>query len=295
MTDRQPTAGVVLVAGATGTVGSSVVQQLHDRGVPVRAGSRNPHSATTALPAGVSRVRLDVTDNATWSAALDGVNRMFLLRPPQIARPSAMAGFLDAVARASVERVAFLSVQGAGANPLLPHRGIERLLEASRLDWTFLRAGWFHQNLLTAHHDDVVRGELAVPAGGGRTALVDARDIASVAVQALTGTGHSRRAYELSAEAPTWAEIADTLARATGRPVRYTQPGVPRYVLTELSRHQAPALVLITTALYTATRLGLAARTTGDLAAILGRTPTSLAQFAAQNAERWIQPVDARI
>jgi uncharacterized protein YbjT (DUF2867 family) len=278
---------VVLVAGATGTVGSSVVAQLHERGVPVRAGSRDPHSATTALPAGVPRVRLDVTDTATWPAALDGVDRVFLLRPPQIARSAAMTGFVDAVARAGVGRVAFLSVQGAGANPLLPHRGIERLLESSALDWTFLRAGWFHQNLLTAHHDDVVRGELAVPAGGGRTALVDARDVAAAAVAALTERGHARRAYELTAEAPTWTEIADTLACATGRPVRYTQPGVPRYVLTELSRHQPPALVLVTTALYTATRLGLAARTTGDLAALLDRVPTTLSQFAAEHAERW--------
>ena len=277
---------VVLVTGATGTVGRTVADLLHARGVAVRAGSRDPGRAAASSPA-VPAVRLDLEDAATWPAALAGVDRVFLLRPPSMARASAMAGFLSAAEAAGVRRVAFLSVQGAGSNPVLPHRGIERLLEASTLSWTFLRAGYFHQNLLTAHRDDVHRGELALPAGRGRTALVDARDIAAAAVAALTGEGHARRAYELNHEALTWAEIAHVLSVATGRTVRYSRPGVLRYVAAQALLGRPPGLTLVTAGLYTATRWGLSARTTGDLAAVLGRPPVSFARFAADHAADW--------
>ncbi|WP_091114160.1 NAD(P)H-binding protein [Geodermatophilus dictyosporus] len=76
----------VLVAGATGTVGSEVVRRLAAAGAGLRAGARDPHRAAALLPAGRPVTRLDLEDGATWPAALAGVRRLFLLRPPDVAR-----------------------------------------------------------------------------------------------------------------------------------------------------------------------------------------------------------------
>jgi uncharacterized protein YbjT (DUF2867 family) len=255
----------------------------------VRAGARHPDRAAVDLPAGVPAVRLDLTDASSWPAALTGVDRMFLLRPPQIARASLLQPFVDALVPAGVQHVVVLSVQAAGRNRLLPHRALERAVEASGLAWTHLRPGYFLQNLLTVHRAEIRdRSQLAVPAGGGRTAVIDVRDLAEVAVATLTAPGHEDRAYELTApEAPTWAEIAATLSAVLGRPVMYPRPGVLGY-LRGLRHTGTPAgLAVVTTVLYTVTRLGLAGRTTGQLEELLGRPPTSLRRFVEDHADAW--------
>ncbi|MGY1831753.1 SDR family oxidoreductase [Geodermatophilus sp. SYSU D01180] len=279
----------VLVAGATGTVGSEVVRRLARRGASVRAGARDPQRAVAALPAGVPAVWLDLEDPASWPAALDGAEALFLLRPPDVARVERLQPFLDAVVAAGVRRVVLLSVQAAGRNPLLPHRALEKRVEATGLAWTHLRPANFLQNLLTVHREEIRdRSRISVPAGNGRTAHVDVRDLAEVAATALTEPGHEGRAYELTGqEAPTFAEIAATLSAVLGRPVVYPRPGAVVFVRQQLAEGTPPGLVLVMTLLFTTTRLGLAARTTDDLARLLGREPTPLRRFVEDHADAW--------
>ncbi|NEM08843.1 NAD(P)H-binding protein [Geodermatophilus normandii] len=279
----------VLVAGATGTVGREVVRRLAALGADVRAGGRDPQRAAEDLPAGVPAVRLDLEDATSWPAALDGVGALFLLRPPDVARVERLQPFLDAVVAAGVRRIVLLSVQAAGRNPLLPHRALEKRVEATGLAWTHLRPANFHQNLLTVHREEIRdRSRISVPAGNGRTAHIDVRDLAEVAAAALTGSGHERCAYELTGrEAPTFAEIAATLSAVLGRPVVYPRPGVVAFVREQVAAGTPPGLVLVMTLLFTTTRLGLAARTTGELERLLGREPTSLLRFVEDHADAW--------
>lgn len=278
----------VLVAGATGTVGGEVVRRLAAAGADVRAGVRDPARAAAVLPAGVPGVRLDLEDAASWPAALDGVRRLFLLRPPDVARVSRLQPFLDAVVAAGVEHVVVLSVQAAGRNPLLPHRGLEKRVEETGLVWTHLRPAYFLSNLLTVHRAEIRdRSEIAVPAGGGRTAVVDVGDVAEVAVQALTGPGHERRAHELAPEAHGWAEISATLSAVLGRPVVYPRPGALAFLRATRRAGTPLGQAAVMTVLYTVTRLGLAGRTTGDLARLLGRPPTTLRRFVEDHADAW--------
>ena len=138
---------MILVTGASGLVGREVAARLTGR-APARLALRDPGTPGS--------VRFDFRDPSTFEAALDGVAAVFLLRPSQLALPRRDFGpFVSAMQRARVGRVAFLSVRGAGSNPLLPHRGIERLLEGSGLAWTHLRPNDFMQNLLTVHRADI--------------------------------------------------------------------------------------------------------------------------------------------
>ncbi len=131
----------------------------------------------------LERVRFDFHDPSGFAGALRGVDRVFLLRPPQFAKIRRdFEPFLLTVLQAEVERVVFLSVRRAERNPLLPHRRIEKLLELSGLAWTHLRPNDWMQNFATVHRDDIRRGELWAPAGKGRTSFVDARDVAEAAV-----------------------------------------------------------------------------------------------------------------
>ncbi|MGY1693824.1 hypothetical protein ACI780_02845 [Geodermatophilus sp. SYSU D00814] len=109
-----------------------------------------------------------------------------------------------------------------------------------------------------------------------------------MAATALTQPGHEGRAYELTArEAPTFAEIAATLSAVLGRPVVYPHPGVVTFTRDKRREGVPPGLILVMTLLFTTTRLGLAARTTDDLARLLGREPTTLRRFVEEHADAW--------
>lgn len=105
------------------------------------ATARNPEEFAGVFPAGVERAQLDFARPRTFGPVLDGVRALFLMRPPALANTRKYIDpFVDAAEAAGVRHVVFLSLLGAEKNPLLPHRRVEKHLEASGLGWTFLRA-----------------------------------------------------------------------------------------------------------------------------------------------------------
>ena len=279
---------MILVTGSSGLVGREVAGRLAGR-APVRLALRDPARGGEGA-ADAERVRFDFGDPSTFEAALHGVGRVFLLRPPRLARPRRDFGpFVAAMRRAGVGQVVFLSVRSAARNPLLPHHGIEKLLETSGLAWTHLRPSDFMQNLATVHRADIRDcGEIWAPAGRGRTSFVDVRDVAEAAARTLTEPGHERRAYTLTGgEAFGLEEVAVLLSRALGRPVAYRNPGVPAFLRHSRAAGRPWALGLVMTGVYTVARLGLAAEVTPDLARLLGRPPTALRSFIGDYQAVW--------
>ncbi len=275
----------ILVTGATGTVGRHVAKGLAERDVPAVATTRRPGAADLPLPA----VRFDFEDPSTYDA-FDGIRRVFLVRPPALARVrSSIVPALDAAEAAGVKHVVFLSLLGAEQNPLVPHRWIEWSLQRSGMARTFLRSSFFMQNLATTHRADLRdRDRIIVPAGRGRTSFVDARDIAEVGVRALTEDGHCQAAYALTgAEALTYFEVAVLFSEVLGREIRYANPSVLEFVRHMRGQGHPWPFVLVMTGIYLTARVGLAETVTDDLERVLGRPPTSMRTFIQDYRARW--------
>jgi uncharacterized protein YbjT (DUF2867 family) len=188
---------VILVTGATGHVGRQVVSQLLRTGAAVRALTRHPDSA--GLPGGVDVMRGDLSLPDTLNGCLDGVEAVFLLWPFLTA--DAAPAVLDVVRRRA-HRIVYLSSSGVRdefeqqTDPISQvHADVERLVERPGLEWTFLRSGGFATNALwwapQIRADGVVRSLY----GAAVRSLVHERDIAAVAVRALTGDGHGGAKY----------------------------------------------------------------------------------------------------
>lgn len=283
--------GPVLVTGATGNVGRQVVRLLLDAGVPVRAAARSQSAVQAMFGDAVEPVVLDFTDPGTWDAYI-GVSRMFLLRPPHLGKPrTQMIPSLESARAAGVEHLVLLSVQGAERNPLLPHSALERWLRKSGMSWTFVRGGFFMQNLSTVHVADIRdRSEIVLPAGGGATSFVDAHDVAAVAAAALLDPAeHRNRAWTpTGSQARTYTEVATALSKVLGRRITYTRPGVLAYARHARAVADMPVgMVLITTAIYTAARLGKAGGLSDDVARVLGRPPVTFDEFADRERDAW--------
>lgn len=303
----------ILVTGATGNVGRPLVRALLAGGHAVRALATDPARAAAVLGAeggerlSVARLsfarlsfaRLDFGDPATFAAAFGGAEALFLMRPPAIGDAAVVVRALEAARAGGVRRVAFLSVQGAERNPVVPHHAIERhLLRAAADDGAFaptlLRPAFFMQNLSTTHAADVrERGELFVPAGDGRTAFVDARDVGAAAARVLGARGaeaaaHAGRGYTLTGrEALTYDEVAEILTRVLGRRIVYARPGALRFYRAMRRRGHPRGFAAVMVALYTTARLGLAGELSPELEQLLGRAPTGLATFARDHAAAW--------
>jgi uncharacterized protein YbjT (DUF2867 family) len=287
----------VLVTASTGTVGRHVVAALADTDVEITAGSRDPAaladrfaSFPTALPdravgAVADPVAFDFDRPETWGPALAGVDAVFLVRPPGV-DAGAVRSFVDAAARVGVEQVAYLSTLGADRNVLIPHHRIERHVAASGVDYTFLRASFFAQNLHEVHGADVrERDELFVPAGDGATSFVDARDVGAVAATVLAEPGHRDVAYDLTGSAAlTYREVAAVFSEVLGRRVTYANPSILGYVARMRSRGHPLGYVLLTVGIYTTARLGLADRVTDDVERLLGRPPRRIDDYVTDYA-----------
>ena len=280
----------VLVTGATGNVGREVILALTGLGVRVRAAVTDPVRARISLGPDIDLVHFVFGIEATYAPAFEGIGAVFLMRPPQISDARHLINpAIDAAKQAGVRAITFLSLQGAERNPLVPHYAIERHLERSGLEYTFLRAAFFMQNLATTHRDDIrLHDDLMIPAGSGKTAFIDVRDVAAVAALTLTRSGHAGQAYELTGSAAlTYDEVAITLSHVLGRHISYAHPNVVQFWARLHERQQTVALVLVMTVLYAAAALGQAGHLTGEVKRLLGRDPVLFLQFAQDYAGVW--------
>lgn len=282
----------ILVTGATGNVGAPLVGALAARGLPARAAVRSPDRARAALGEAASEVvTLDFERPETFAPALRGCRGLFLLRPPAIAKVKTTLNLLvDEAAAAGVEQVVFLSVIGADTNRFIPHHAVERHLMSSGLSWTLLRAGFFAQNLGDTYRADIRDDDrLFVPAGGGRVAFVDTRDLAEVAALAFAEPGtHREAAWPLTGpQAVTFDEAAAFLTEALGRPIRYDRAGLWSYALHLRRRGMPLAQVAVVTALNGGLALGHAEAVDPTLGSLLGRPPRGIGAYIHDHRDLW--------
>lgn len=282
---------MILVLGATGTVGGALVRLLQQAGVPWRALVRSPERARTRLGSGAALVQGDLEQPETLPPALEGVERLFLASPVNPRQVAWQTEAIEAARRAGVHHVVKLSNLGADRAADFPvarwHGEIEAALEASGLAWTHLRPHFFMQNLLgqaaTLRAEGVLRGAY----GQGRISLVDARDVAAVAFSALTQPGHAGCAYALTGpEALSFAGIARALGGPLGRRVRYealSGEAARRRLLAEgRPAWYAEALLV----LFAGYARGEYAAVSDAVERVTGRPATPFARFLADHAER---------
>lgn len=280
----------VLVTGGSGNVGAATVAALQSCGIPVRAGAIEPRLAAHRFD-GIDWVQLDFLDPTTFAPALEGCDALFLMRPPPIARVKpTLNRLIDVAAGCGVQHIVFSSVAGADTNPVVPHHRVETHLQSSGLAWTILRPGFFAQNLGDAYRLDIRDDHrLYVPAGRGRVAFIDVRDLADVAATVFGNpAAHTGEAYTLTGpEALTFDQVAAVLTDAIGSPIRYHPATVAGYLNHLHRRGQPMAQILVQTILHTGLRGGAAETVDETVERLLGRPARNLATYVNDHRDLW--------
>lgn len=280
----------IVVTGATGTVGSAVVAELQQMGISVRVAVRTPEKVRHSGNEGVELVPFDFLNPSTFAPTFAGQKRFFLVRPPALGNAKKeIIPALQAAVAAGVEQIVFLSVQGAERHRFIPHAHIETWIRASEVKYTFLRAGFFMQNLATTHRPDIRdHDEIIVPMGNAPTAFIDTRDVAAVATRALTQPESAQPTYTLTgSEALDYSQVATMLSTELGRTIRYNNPSLFTFIRRQRAAGHSWDFVFVMVGLYMATRFGGASTLTNDVAQVLGRPPILFEQFARDYRGAW--------
>lgn len=252
----------ILVTGATGTVGTYVVKALCDLNEGVVVATSHPDKAKDMFENKVEAVHFDFTEPSTFDKALEGVDRVFLMRPPHLGKPEDLYPFIAAMKANGIKLVAFLSLMGVEKNTIPPHHKIEKYIESQDLPYVHVRPGFFMQNISTIHAPEIKENnEIFIPAGGSKCSFIDAKDIGLATATLL----HDPETYKNTShtltgpEALDYYQVADILSRVTGHKISYRKPGFLKYRRHYIhKRGLDKAYVNVTVALYFMTRMGTA-------------------------------------
>ncbi|WP_280301770.1 NAD(P)H-binding protein [Nocardia neocaledoniensis] len=279
---------MILITGATGTIGSALVSRLLADGVPVRAATRDP--AAASFPTGVDVVRVDYRDPATFAPAMAGVEAAFLNGLPGPEDTGVDGALVAAAMAAGVRRVVKLSAIGTGDPRLgLPgtwHVPGEQAVRESGLEWTILRPNTFASNTLSWIAP--LRDGHPVPnlTGDGKQAVVDPRDVAEVAATALRTGRFDGRVLTLTGPLlHTGREQAGVLAEIIGRPIEVADIAAADAREFMTAAGLPPAFVEGSLIGQAFIRDGHNELVSGDIEEVLGRAPRSYADWAADHRD----------
>ncbi|MDH3648442.1 MAG: SDR family oxidoreductase [Saprospiraceae bacterium] len=216
----------ILITGATGKVGSAVTAELQSKGISFKAMVRNPDKAQELNNQGVETIAGDFADPLSYRSALDNVQKVFLLVPPDENMAQMECDFIDACKEADVEHIVNISAVGTARDSPLNlgqfHYRTEEHLKASGIAYTILRPHSFMQNLLGNIGTVKAQSSIYSSAGDVGVPMIDARDVGAVAAAVLTNPGHENEVYHVTgSNLVTQPDIASAISEAVGREITY--------------------------------------------------------------------------
>lgn len=277
---------MILITGATGNIGKELVPLLARTGEGIRVLVRDANKVAH-LDSSVERAVGDLNDPRTLMPAMCDVERIFLVTY----ETQQDINVIEAAKQAGAQHIVKLSTLEATEHKIQVgkwHFEREELIRASGLDWTFLRPGMFMSNTVEWWSESIKgQGGVFFPGGRkGRVAPVDPRDVASVAACALTQTGHSGKAYELTgAELFTIGEMVRVISKVLGRPIQYVDIPPIAAKLFMLKTGMDRTLVSALMEMLGSLRRNEGAIVTGTVEQVTGRQPGTFENWCREHIE----------
>jgi NAD(P)H dehydrogenase (quinone) len=280
------------VTGASGHLGHFAVEELLAHGVPaadVVALVRTPGKAADLAGRGVQVREADYARPQTLGPALAGVDRLLLVSSSVPGQRAAQHGnVIEAAKAAGTSRIVYTSILNADhtTNPLAgEHQASEQALREAGVAFTLLRNGWYTENYTDQLADYLRRGEIVGAAGRGGISAATRQDYAIAAAAALLADDEGNLICELGGPAFDLAELAEVISEVTGVPVTYRDLTAEEYVASLTKAGLDEATARFVAALDASIAHGDLETGSQDLARLLGRPATPLADVVREAAK----------
>ena len=282
--------GSILVTGYTGNVGYEVAKALQNKNAPIVCAVRDAGKATQILEDTYQYVKLNFEQPETFDSVLENVDRIFLMYPPNVKFQN-FKHFLMKAKEKKIKHITYLSVKDVHYMPFIPHYKNEKEIQNTQIPYTFLRAGYFMQNLNMFLLDELKKNRrIFVPAGKGKTSFIDIRDIAEVAAISLINyENHKNKRYALTgAEAIDFFEVAKRMSEILHLKIEYTNPSTKQFKQYMLEKGLEEKFINVVAGLHIFTKIGLAKGITRDLATITNKKPIKLDTYINDYKKMWL-------
>ena len=283
---------MILITGASGQVGGTVLQELLRMGKPLRGMYRSEQEAATA-PQGANPVVADFADRASLDRALEGVDGVYLVCSPVPQLVELESNVIDACRERGIRHLVLNSAMGAGEyDKSFPrwHYEVERHLQQSGVPGTILRPESFMQNVVNFFSGTIkTQHAFYAAVGDAPIAFIDVGDIGAVAAKVLTSEGHSGKIYTLTGgESLTYSQVAKKLSKLLGVTVNYVNLSMEllKQSMRDLGMPQWQVDALADLQAFYAS--GPGTRVTHDVQQILGREPIGFDQFLADHSAAFV-------
>jgi uncharacterized protein YbjT (DUF2867 family) len=275
----------VFVTGATGTTGSAAIRALRASGVEVIAGVHSMEKSAPLQQIGAIVKPFNMNDVPGMLTAIRGADALFLVTPVTQDTEKLTESIVAAAKGAGVRHITKLSGLNVDSEPGFTlgrwHRAAEQVIEASGLDWTFLRPNAFMQNFLSYAESIKSQGNYYSPFAAAAISFIDARDIGEVASKVLTTDGHACKIYNLTGpRSISDAEVTQHLSTAIGKPVTCAPVALAQIRQGMIGQGMPHAVADATVELLGIMATGKAGDVSPDVERLLGRPPRDFAQFA---------------
>jgi uncharacterized protein YbjT (DUF2867 family) len=270
--------GLVLVTGATGKTGKSLVAQLREKNLAYRAVSRSGEPP------------FDWTRPETWNAALEGVSSVYLVAPATVNDPySRIVEFLEAAIGTGARRLVFLGMASLPAGGPA-HGQVHQWLKDNSDDWAVLSPSAFMQNFSEGPYLATIREEdtFYSNTGTGRVPFISAEDIARAALAALMAPAPLNGDVMLTGgEAISYDRVAELISQACGRPISHTHISTEALAERFIARGLPELTARFLAAGYQTIADGAQDRIAEGFGTLTGRPAMTFQAFADANADVW--------
>lgn len=280
----------ILITGATGNVGQAVIRSLFEQQdtASIIAGVRDIDKSRQVfedLPELQYRA-FDFEKSDTFRPALEGIDSLFLLRPPHISNIDPIfAPLILCAIDLGVRQVVLLSVQGADKMSFIPHAKIEKIITQSNLDYCFLRPSYFMQNLTTTLKKDIEAGCIVLPAGRAVFNWVDVSNIAQVAAIVLTNPNRFRnQSLEITgSQNLSFDQVVQIINRNCSKSLRYRNANLIAFYKHKKRQGVPRPMILVMIMLHLLPRFQKPPKISRNYQLLTGKEPISLKEFSIAN------------
>lgn len=261
------------IVGSTGKTGARVLDGLQKLGHSPRPLSRN------------TDIQFDWADKATWAPSLAGIDSAYVTYFPDLAVPQAegdIKHFVEVAKKQGVQHIVLLSGRGEdGAERA------EKIIQNSGLAWNVVRASWFMQNFSESFMlDGLNSGEFILPEPKATEPFIDVKDIADVAVAALTQSSSRNQLLEVTGpELLSFQYCVDVISATSQRQINFITLPVADYIAAATAEGLDKNMAWLINELFTNVLDGRNENTTNTVDRVLGRAATSFKQYVENAAK----------